>query len=92
VCSDAIRPTALLHHARTRTAQSTDGSSTACLDKCCNVPWTLQEAYTVCAGYESQRDRARPLRWAPPPSRARMQAIACGRFRRWPSSCAAGRP
>src|SRR5438552_2096885 len=52
VCSDATCPTALLHSARTCTAQSAqshNGRGIACLDKRCHGRWTLQGAYTVCS-------------------------------------------
>jgi hypothetical protein len=60
------------------------GRGTACLDKRYNVPWTLQETYTVCAGYEWQRGRARPLGWAPPPSRGQYEG-----YRLWKVSTTA---
>ena len=42
VRSDATRPTALLHDARTCTAQLHNGRGTICLDKRCHGRWTPQ--------------------------------------------------
>jgi len=67
VCSDATRPTALLHDARTCTAQLHNGRGTICLDKRCHGRWTWQGASTVCSGHGSHREAgARSLRWTAP--------------------------
>jgi len=56
VCSDVTRLTALLHYARTCTAQSHNGRGISCLGKPCHGRWALQGAYTVCSGHGSQRE------------------------------------
>jgi hypothetical protein len=67
VRSDATRPTALLHDARTCTAPSHNGSGISCLDRRYHGRWNLQGAYTICSGHRSHREAgARSLRWAAP--------------------------
>src|SRR5689334_6527558 len=60
VCSDATRPTALLHDASTCTTQSHNGRDTALPGQALPGAIDLEAACAVCSGYGSQRSVAPP--------------------------------